>query len=486
MGTTTKQKMKKMKTMKKMSANGFWLVIQLLAFLPMGCQIDPLARSPLSEEEVDLIQRKVESYLGSTWLPSLHRRWDDITEEAAASVSATTDLRALIEHRVDFMNQIDTALEDLVGEIRGTVQVARGESLFDDLAEQRLREAAQERLEGVKQEVIRAVVGVATSADPLSRFSPATMELLQSQFGKHRDRATRILLLRVLLSPGFAGLSEAEQQKLFQLIGGQNDYFAAPARKRLQGWLDDPSAPWDARNPEEQSRLLKGFLVNPPFLPFRSIGYTNPTPSSYRMDGPVGISEEVGFWYFVDGNADGIKDEVKTATRYELIFEESTVTVWMQDNPNGQPQSELGDVVRAIAALPRLIRSWIPGIRVNAAENRTAMATTGSDGLVDLYNRYSSEEIDDTLLHEAGHCFSSKTSHGSFSFAQWERAIAEDQMSVSQYGNKNSHEDFSETINLIVRFHQSDLLDEIEKIIPHRLALLQSFCGDEADCPFRN
>ena len=297
-----------------------------------------------------------------------------------------------------------------------------------------------------------------------------------------------MLLLRVLLSPGFAqGLTEAEQQKLFHLIGGKNEHFSRPAQKRLLGWLDDPTAPWDGRSGEEQARMLRDFLSNPQFLPFRSIGYSNPGPgASFRMDGPVATSEEVGFWYFVDGDADGTKDVVKGATRYDLAFAESTITVWMQDNPGGQPQSELADVVRAIASLPPLIRTWIPGIRVNAAENRTAMATTGSDGLVDLFNRYAPEEIGDTLLHEAGHCFAGRTSMGSFSYALWEQAIAQDRMPVSQYGKKNSREDLAETVNLIVRFHRSNLLQEIEKIIPHRTDLLRSFCGDQADCPFRN
>ena len=315
--------------------------------------------------------------------------------------------------------------------------------------------------------------------------------LANEQLAKHTDdpRATEIIT-DLVESPGFAGLSEAEQTRMLNYVGGDADVVNPGARTALGGVLD--STAYQSASAADQTQQLQTFLEDQPgrqavvSLPN---GHFDATRGEYEIGEPT----EVEDFDFRGSSEDALRYEVEVGGRTIPVFMPATT-----DPANGNFHS-VEEVAKGLAALPPSSLDSVTRIVVNPQENPdddfwrkeygdpdfSSYMTASADGTATVYpTRFPQTQtaFDSALTHETGHFVSNGAwgyeSAGGEGWDRWRAAIDSDGIAPSNYGTNNASEDFAETFSLYQAVRGTDQEAELRAVFPERFRIIDELLRD--------
>lgn len=302
--------------------------------------------------------------------------------------------------------------------------------------------------------------------------------------GLRRDRRAAETVEKMVFSPGFSALSEAEQTRLLHLVGGTNTQVSGPARAALAAMMADPA--YANATPEVQAEKLRRFAAEQPGLEKAA---TNVAWNPRAAEATHSAGTPVKDFDFPSGKADAI--------RYDVTVDGRTIPVYLPADPSKASGyvPTIDEVTRALAAMPPETRALVNEVRVDSQANpgdaewtrrrgspRRAYMTAGHDGVLNIFPTdaaVSTHSMASSMIHEAGH-FLAEAKMGPESDPRWEKwraAMAADGIVPSVYARDSANEDLAEMLVFYEQVRNTPQEAELRRLFPARFALLDEWFG---------
>lgn len=314
-----------------------------------------------------------------------------------------------------------------------------------------------------------------------------TRNLALGQLGAHESIRARSPLSTLATSPGFGRLSEAEQQRLLNYVGGQNRLVSEPARDALGTLLRD--AAFTGADADGQAAKLREFVTaQPGALYVASSNAAAPTPAAFELRGPTPAPDHA--W--------AGSDDHTPAVRYDVVIDGKTIPLYAPEAPPAEGMHTAAQAAEAIASMPASLRAKLTEVSLEARQNPgdaywasvygdpsfRSYATAGADGVVRVYpcagEAPGQAALDATLIHEVGHTMSQRLWGASYGaeWGPWTEAGRSDGFIPSKYGANNPGEDFSETLVIYQSVKGTPQEAELRALMPNRFRMLDQVLGE--------
>jgi hypothetical protein len=316
---------------------------------------------------------------------------------------------------------------------------------------------------------------------------PVQNAALEAYTKQAANPAARSTIARIAGSPGFAGLNATEQQRMLNLISGNNQQVSQPARAAAQTLVNSPA--FTSGTAAQQTQQLRDLMTTQPGLgvTVQTNGLTTPqTP--FSVSAPTAIPNHP----FSSGPA--------PAQQYQVTVDGRQITVTMPATPNPAAGATptIEQVAQGIASLPKSSRDLINSVTVNPAANPAdahwgriygqpgfrSYMTAGAAGDINVYpsaQPHHQGTFTDSLVHETGHTASQRrfgVSDRGPGWNAWRAAAASDGLVPSTYARASPQEDFSETLALYQGTRNNPATAaELRRLFPERFRILDSMFG---------
>jgi peptidoglycan hydrolase-like protein with peptidoglycan-binding domain len=295
------------------------------------------------------------------------------------------------------------------------------------------------------------------------------------------DPGARETIEQLSQSPGFKQLSQADQTKLLNTIGGTNTAISRGERNAMTALLNDPK--FTGSSAADQKAQLQKFLTDEPGLQ----GVLSPDPgqfdakrAKYKVTGPVDVKS----YDFKSGKADALK--------YEVEIDGKKVPVYMPKNPSPSLKYHTIDqLAKGLAALPKSSRDLVTAVNAEPQNNPDdafwakqyntpnfhSYMTAGAAGVVNVYPTdpvQSQTFLDGSLIHETGHTLSQQKwgNDNDPRWKPWQDAMKADGVHASKYAKNAQGEDFAETLKLYQMVKGTPQEAEMRALMPERFKII--------------
>ena len=254
---------------------------------------------------------------------------------------------------------------------------------------------------------------------------------------------------------GFFELPEAEGDLLIDVLEGPTTY-SAQARVEMTNLLENTGY---AELPYwHQTMVLAGFLRGWPN------GRADRGVVLYRDPYEVSDAEAVAYEGWRGAAREGFVQTVTFSDGHEVVVYTPMAKA-----------SERDDVPKALAGLPKTLRSMVRTVKVEPYGTASEYNGGGSGFWVRLQGPAKLSSLDSVFAHEVGHVLMSHTD----CYLDWQAAAGRDILSVSHYGRLNPSEDFAEFTRLYLgTYGDAEQLESLRKMFPERMGVMDAVLAE--------